>query len=204
MKNLTVLEFAQKTASKDPVPGGGSISALAGALAASLAEMVAGLTLGSKRYADVYDEMQPIKEKANTLTNELMDDIQKDSDAFTEVMNAFKLPKATDEEKSSRSAAIQTALKGAAEVPLGVAEKAYSIMELSKAVVTKGNKNAVTDGMVSAMMARTAVLGALLNVKINLGSIKDEAYVKDMTKRVNELEAKTMEKETVILSIAKL
>lgn len=204
MKNLSVLEFAQKTASKDPVPGGGSISALAGALAAALAEMVAGLTIGSKKYAEVHDEMKPIKEKANKICAELMDDIQKDSDAFTKVMDAFKMPKATDHEKSVRSDAIQSAMKGAAEVPLSVAEKAYSIMDLSKIVVTKGNKNAVTDGMVSAMMARTAVLGALLNVKINLGSIKDETYVKDMTKRVNELEAKAMEKETMILCKAEL
>jgi formiminotetrahydrofolate cyclodeaminase len=204
MKNLSLLEFAKTTASKDPVPGGGSISALAGSLSAALAEMVSGLTLSSKKYEEVHEEMQTVYEKANKLCSELMDDIQRDSDAFTEVMDAFKLPKNTDEEISVRSEAIQAAFKLAAEIPMGVAQKAYSVMELSKIVVSKGNKNAVTDSLVSAMMARTAVLGALLNVKINLGSIKDEEYVADMRKRVNELEAKAMEKEAVILSIAKL
>lgn len=199
MKNLTVVEFAQKTASKDPVPGGGSISALAGALSASLAEMVAGLTIGSKKYAEVHDEMQPVKERANKLSNELMDDIQKDSDSFTKVMDAFKLPKDTDEEKKARSSAIQTALKGAADVPMSVAQKAYEVMDLSAVVVQKGNKNAVTDGMVSAMMARTAVLGALLNVKINLGSIKDREYVEMMQSKVNQLEIDTKAKEKEII-----
>ena len=148
--------------------------------------------------------MSVIKEKAYLLSQSLLDDIEKDSDAFTQVMNAYKLPKETDDQKKQRSASIQNALKLAAEVPMSVAIKSYDIMDLSKAVVTKGNQNAVTDGMVSAMMARTAVLSALLNVKINLSSIKDEGYVADMNKKVKELEKNTVEKEKEILLSVKL
>ncbi len=204
MKNLSVGEFARKTSSSEPVPGGGSISALAGGLSAALAEMVASLTLGSNKYEAVHKDMEVINKKAHDLCEELLDDIQTDSEAFTKVMEAFKLPKTTDEEKSIRSKAIQIAMKGAADVPMSVAEKAFQVMDLSAAVVEKGNKNAVTDGMVSAMMARTAVLGALLNVKINLGSIKDTDYVTAMTKRVDQLEKAAKEKEEQILQSVNL
>ena len=204
MKNLSVGEFARKTSSSEPVPGGGSISALAGGLSAALAEMVASLTLGSNKYEAVHKDMEVINKKAHDLCEELLDDIQTDSEAFTKVMEAFKLPKTTDEEKSTRSKAIQIAMKGAADVPMSVAEKAFQVMDLSAAVVEKGNKNAVTDGMVSAMMARTAVLGALLNVKINLGSIKDTDYVTAMTKRVDQLEKAAKEKEEQILQSVNL
>ncbi len=204
MKNLSVVDFTKKTASNDPVPGGGSIAALAGALSAALSEMVASLTESSKKYEEVKDEMSSIKEKANLLSMSLLDDIEKDSNAFAQVMDAYKMPKETDEDKKHRSSAIQNALKLAAEVPLSVAMKSYDIMDFSKAVVTKGNKNAVTDGMVSAMMARTAVLSALLNVKINLSSIKDEDYVTAMNQKVSELQKKAIQKEQEILSSVNL
>jgi len=204
MKNLSVVEFTRKTASNDPVPGGGSIAALSGALSAALAEMVASLTESSKKYEDVKNEMINIKEKANLISQSLLDDIEKDSNAFTQVMDAYKMPKETDEQKKHRSIAIQNALKLAAEVPLSVAMKSFDIMDLSQAVVAKGNQNAVTDGMVSAMMARTAVFSALLNVKINLSSIKDEDYVNDIRKKVDELEKLAVEKEREILSSVKL
>ncbi|MBN2880142.1 MAG: cyclodeaminase/cyclohydrolase family protein [Clostridia bacterium] len=204
MKNLSIVEFTKKTASNEPVPGGGSIAALSGALSAALAEMVASVTEGSKKYEDVKNEMIDIKEKANLISQSLLDDIEKDSKAFTQVMDAYKLPKETDEQKKYRGASIQNALKLAAEVPLSVAMKSYDIMDLSQAVVSKGNQNAVTDGMVSAMMARTAVLSALLNVKINLSSIKDEEYVRDMNQKAGELEKKAIEKEKEILSAVML
>lgn len=204
MKNLSLVEFAQKTASEDPVPGGGSIAALCGGLSAALAEMVSGLTIGSKKYLDVEQEMIVVKEKANNLSLSLLDDIEIDSNAFAKVMAAFRLPKETDDQKKDRSSAIQAALKVAADVPMNVATKAYEVLELSSIVVAKGNKNAVTDGMVSAMLARTAVLSALLNVKINLSSIKDDIYVNNMSKKVIELEEKTIEKENKIISSIKL
>ncbi|MBN2797114.1 MAG: cyclodeaminase/cyclohydrolase family protein [Clostridia bacterium] len=198
--NKNITDFVATTASNEPVPGGGSIAALAGALSAALAEMVANLTIGKKKYVEVEEEMKSIVPALEEKRQQLIDLIDKDATSFDEVMKAFKLPKETDEEKTARTEAIQEGTKYAASIPLETARIAYSIMEYSTIVVEKGNANAVTDGAVSAMMARTAVLSALMNVKINLGSIDDEAFVANMTKEVNELEALAIEKEKEILS----
>lgn len=202
--NKNIVDFVATTASNEPVPGGGSIAALSGALAAALAEMVANLTIGKKKYVEVESEMKGIVEALEVKRQELVELIDKDASSFDEVMKAFKLPKVTDEEKATRTNAIQEGTKYAASVPLQTAKIAYSIMEYSKVVVEKGNTNAVTDGAVSAMMARTAVLSALMNVKINLGSIKDEKFVADMTEEVKVLEAATIKFETEILAAVKL
>lgn len=200
MKNMKLTEFVQETASNAPVPGGGSIAAVSGSLSAALAEMVANLTVGKKKYAEVEEEMKEIQQKAKKIREKLLDDIERDCQAFNKVMATFKLPKETDEEKAKRKEAIQSGLKLAAEVPFEIAEEALSILPLAEVVVEKGNSNAVTDGLVSAMMARTAVLSALLNVKINLSSIKDETYVKEMTEKVKEAEEKAIEYEQKILN----
>ncbi len=202
--NKDIVDFVATTASNEPVPGGGSIAALSGALAAALAEMVANLTIGKKKYVEVESEMKGIVEALEVKRQELIELIDKDASSFDDVMKAFKLPKETDEEKAARSNVIQEGTKYAASVPLQTAKIAYSIMEYSKIVVEKGNTNAVTDGAVSAMMARTAVLSALMNVKINLGSIKDEKFVEDMTVEVNELEVAAIKAEGEILSLVKL
>lgn len=202
--NKNITDFVATTASNEPVPGGGSIAALSGALAAALAEMVANLTIGKKKYVEVNDEMIEIAKALETSRNTLIELIDRDATSFDDVMKAFKLPKETDEEKATRTAAIQNGTKFASSVPLETAKVAFSIMEHSKIVVEKGNKNAVTDGAVSAMMARTAVLSALMNVKINLGSIKDETFVANMTKEVNELEQKAIKKEIEILNLVQL
>lgn len=199
MKNLSLVELANKTASSDPVPGGGSIAAVCGSLSGALTEMVAGLTIGKKKYIEVESEMITIKEKALNLRVLLLDDIAKDSDAFTLVMDAFGMAKSTDEEKALRSKAIQDGLKEASRTPLSVASKAYEIMELSAVVVAKGNKNAKTDGLVSLMLGRTAVLSALLNVQINLDSIKDEDFVADMSKDLRLLKDKAVKLESEVL-----
>lgn len=200
MKDLKLTEFVEKTASSEPVPGGGSIAAVSGTLGASLAEMVANLTIGKKKYENVENEMIEIAEKAKNIRNTLLDYIEKDSQAFNKVIAAFKLPKETDEEKSARREAIQSRLKKAAEVPFEIAEKSFKIMDLAETVVENGNTNAVTDGLVAAMMSRTAVLAAILNVKINLESIKDEEYVKNMAEKVKQLEEKVVEYEKRILN----
>lgn len=202
--NKNIIDFVATTASNEPVPGGGSIAALSGALAAALAEMVANLTIGKKKYVEVQEEMKKIASTLETSRNELVDFIDKDAASFDEVMKAFKLPKETDEEKAKRKEAIQEGTKYAAEVPLQVARASFEIMAFSKIVVEKGNKNAVTDGAVSAMLARTAVLSALMNVKINLTSISDEKFVEKMTKEVNELEQKAIKLEIEILNLVKL
>ena len=202
MKNMTVQEFAMQTASNEPVPGGGSISALAGSLAAALTEMVAGLTIGKKKYAEVEEEMRAAIEPRHAICEHLLDDIKRDSESFDLYMQALTLPKETEEEKAARQEAMQNGLKAAVAVPLSVAKRAYEIMPYAEVMVTKGNKTAVTDTLVATMMARTAVLGALFNVKINLESIKDEAFVAETTKEVEVLEKKAIEHEQKILAKA--
>ncbi|WIF94886.1 cyclodeaminase/cyclohydrolase family protein [Caminicella sporogenes] len=196
----SIKEFLEETASSSPVPGGGSIAALSAATALALVEMVANLTIGKKGYEEVQEEMKKIASRAEEGRKEFINDIDRDADAFDKVMAAFKLPKNTDEEKSSRKQAIQESFKNAALVPLEVAKKALNSMEMISTIVEKGNQNAVTDGAVAAMMARTAVLSALYNVKINLGSIKDEEFVNKLSKEVDEIESKVKELEKSILS----
>lgn len=204
LKNLSVEEFASVTASDAPAPGGGSVSALAGALGAALAEMVANLTIGKEKYADAEAEMKELSAKAAEVRNELIEGIQKDTESFNQYMAALKLPKGIEEEKTVRREAMQNGLKAAAKVPLEVAETAAKIFPIAEAVVKRGNSNAVTDGLVAAMMARTAVIGALFNVKINLGSIKDEAFVAELAAKVAELERQAVESEQAILKASEL
>ena len=187
MKNMTIQEFCVTTASDAPAPGGGSVSALVGALSAPLAEMVASLTVGKKNYEAVMPEMQEIAKKASVIRGKLLDDITRDSTSFDGYMAALKLPKETEEQKGIRLAAMQQALKEAAAVPFAVAQLAYEIFPLAEAVAAKGNANAITDALVATMTARTAVLGALCNVKINLGAMKDMEYVKDMEEKISKL-----------------
>ncbi|MGD9569534.1 MAG: cyclodeaminase/cyclohydrolase family protein [Sedimentibacter sp.] len=199
MKNMTLTEFADKVASNEPVPGGGSVAAVCGTISAALSEMVARLTIGKKKYAEHEDEMKEILEKALNLRNVLIDYIEKDSIAYNKVMEAYKLPKETEEEKYIRKQAIEESSKLAATVPLEVAEISFEILPLSEAVVVKGNTNAVTDGLVAAMLARTAVLSAILNVRINLSSINDQDFVRTCKEKADELEAKTVSYEKKIL-----
>ncbi len=199
MKNLTLKEFADVVASNEPVPGGGSVAAVCGTLSAALSEMVARLTMGKKKYAEHEEEMNAVKEKAFILRNKLVDFIEKDSIAYNKVMEAYKLPKETDEEKSARKNAIEEGSKLAASVPLEVAQVSYEILPLAEAVVIRGNSNAVTDGLVAAMLARTAVLSAILNVRINLDSIDDEEFVREYKEKADELENNTLAYEKKIL-----
>ena len=200
LADMSVVDFLEKTASNSPVPGGGSIAALSAAFSSALTQMVANLTLGKKGYEDVQEEAESIVKEAEMMRGFFVEYIDKDSDAFNEVMNAFKLPKDTDEEVEYRKKAIQEATKLAALVPLDIAREAYKIMELAQVVVEKGNKNAVTDGAVATMLARTAVLSALYNVKINLSSIKDKEFVERVSEEVDELEKTVNLKEEQILS----
>ena len=200
LADMSVVDFLDETASNSPVPGGGSIAALSAAFSAALTQMVANLTLGKKGYEDVQEEAGFIVKEAERMRGFFVEYIDKDSDAFNEVMNAFKLPKDTDEKMEYRKKAIQAATKVAALVPLDIAKEAYKIMDIAKVVVEKGNKNAVTDGAVATMLARTAVLSALYNVKINLSSIRDKEFVEKVAKEVDELEKNVKLKEEEILS----
>lgn len=200
---LTIKEFIQKVISNDPVPGGGSVSALNGALAGALAAMVANLTVGRKKYAEVNDIMEELSSRFEKLSSRLMEDVDRDSDAYNRVFAAFKLPKETDEEKQARSEAIQRETKYAAQVPMEVARAVYEVLPMIDTVAQKGNSNAVTDACVSMMCARTAILGALLNVRINLTSIKDEDFVKAMRDEADTIEAHTILQEQALLEYAK-
>ncbi|HAS91648.1 MAG TPA: methenyltetrahydrofolate cyclohydrolase [Clostridiales bacterium] len=202
MKNLTINEFAKIVASDSPVPGGGSIAALCGALSAALSEMVANLTVTKKKYADSKEEMNAIISKASQLRDRLLNYIEEDSLAYKKVMEAYKLPKETEEEKCLRLERIQEGLKVAASVPLEVAETSYEIFPLVEAVVLRGNSSSVTDALVGAMMARTGVLSAILNIRINLDSIKDEDFVKVLKEKADILEGKTRQYEKKILELA--
>ena len=203
-KDLTVEQFLEVTASDAPAPGGGSVSALVGSLGIALAEMVANLTIGKEKYADVEDEMRGIVEEASRIRKELTDAIQKDTESFTQYMNALKMPKNTEDEKAVRREAMQNGLKEATNVPLAIAKSALEIFPIAAAVIEKGNKNAETDGLVAAMLARTAIFGALLNVKINLNSIKDEAFAAELALKVAVLEEKAGAWEKEILSGSEL
>lgn len=204
LKNLTVTEFAAITASDAPAPGGGSVSALAGSIAAALGEMVARLTAGREKYAASQTEMEKIIETFPAVREKLMNAVDEDSKAFDQYMAALAMPKATDEEKAARSAAMQEGLKVAARVPLGVAQAIDTLFPCLEKAVTIGNPNAVTDGMVGTMMARTGVMGALFNVRVNLESVKDEAFVAELSAETDKLQKSALEWEQKILSQVKL
>lgn len=198
LTDLTVKSFLDKVAGNDPIPGGGSVSALYGGIGTALAGMVAGLTVGKKKYADYNDIMEDVIVCMNQYREEFIALIDKDSDAYNKVFNCFKMPKETEEEKKKRSEAIQEATLYAAEVPLEVAKKALEIMDMIETVVQYGNQNAVTDGCVAMMSARNAVLGAALNVRINLGGLKDTAKAKQLEEEVEALEKEALAREESI------
>lgn len=195
LQNLSLKQFLEKTAGNEPVPGGGSSSALNAAIASALTEMLANLTIGKKNYADVEDLMKETASKMAENQKLFVNDIDRDADAYNLVFDAFKYPKETEEEKAFRSGKIQEAMKVAASVPMEVAERAYQMLDTIAKTVKKGNKNAVTDGCVAMMACRTGILGALLNVRINLGSIKDEAFVQELKEKCDWIEKETVGKE---------
>ncbi|MEE4262110.1 MAG: cyclodeaminase/cyclohydrolase family protein [Desulfobacteraceae bacterium] len=195
-----ITEYLDKAAAGTAVPGGGSVAALNAALAAGLTEMVANLTIGKKGYEVVEEEMIALAEKASQLRTKLTAAIDRDADAYTEVMAAYKLPKATAEGTAARKQKIQDAIKHAALVPLEVARDALAVIELAGQAIRKGNKNAASDGAVAAMNARTGALAAIYNVKINLSSIDDDSLADKLAREVKELETQVAEKENEALS----
>lgn len=199
LADLSIKDFLDKTAGNEPVPGGGSISALNGGIAAALAEMVANLTIGRKKYAEVEADMAELAAACNDLRKRMVEDIDRDSEAYNRVFNAFKLPKETDEEKLIRKEAIQTATRYAAMVPMEVARAAFEILPAIETVARKGNRNAITDACVAMMCARNAILGALLNVRINLLSIDDADMVDKMAHEANRIEKETVKRESELM-----
>ena len=204
LAELNVAEFNALLASDAPAPGGGSAAALEGAIGAALTAMVCGLTKGKKKFAEFNDLAVEAEAKALALKDRFVDVMDRDTEAFNVVSAAFGMPKATDEEKAARSAAMQEGLKAAARVPLGVAQTIDTLFPALEKAVTIGNPNAVTDGMVGTMLARTGILGALFNVRVNLESIKDEAFVAELSAETDKLQKSATEWERKILSQVKL
>ena len=200
LTDLTLTKFLEKTASNSPVPGGGSIAALSATIAASLSEMVAHLTIGKKGYEALEEEMQEIAKDAFQYRERLIRYIDKDSNAYNDVMAAFKLPKGTEQERKNREGAIQEAFINATLVPLDVARDASKIIGLAGKAVRQAIKNAVTDAAVAVMMARTAALSALYNVKINLASIKDTNFVEEIREKIKHMESEIVNREREFLS----
>jgi len=186
--DLRIKPFLDEVASESPAPGGGSVAALAGALGAALSEMVCNLTLNKEKFASVHDEMREVLERSEHIRKRLTDIIDKDTEAFNKVMDALKLPKDTEEEKKKRKNEIQKALKGAALVPLETARLCGEVIELSKIVSEKGNQNSITDAASSAILAKAGFNAAILNVKINLASIKDKKFVEDISYEIEMIE----------------
>jgi formiminotetrahydrofolate cyclodeaminase len=206
LMELGCKQFVEELASASPAPGGGSVSALAGALGAALVSMVANLTIGKEQYASVEEELEEALGKARALQQELVVCVDEDTEAFNQVMAAFKLPKGTDEEKQKRSMAIQEATKQAARLPMRVAECCLEALALTRIMVAKGNPNALSDGGVAALMAFAGLHGAIYNVQINLGSIKDQEFVKEMEERKEQVlsEGKALRDEVLLLVETKL
>jgi glutamate formiminotransferase/formiminotetrahydrofolate cyclodeaminase len=171
-----IRDFAEETAAPTPTPGGGSVAAVCGAVSAALARMVAGLAIGKDDYRDSQDELRRIQEEGKSLQDRLLALADEDSAAYEAVAAAIRLPKMTPEDKKRRTEALQFALKKAAEVPLSTMELCNDVIALSKTALEKGSKNAFTDAGSAALIAHAALEAAGLNVKVNLLSIKDEAF----------------------------
>lgn len=199
--SMDLIAFADETASESPAPGGGSISAYVGSLGASLATMVANLSSHKKGWDDRWEEFSNWAEKGQNIKDQLLHLVDADTAAFNKIMNAFGLPKATDEEKKIRTQAIQDATKFAIEIPFKVMQLSYESMELIKAMAEHGNPNSVSDAGVGALCARTAVMGAFMNVRINAAGYDDKNYVNDIVAKGKDIEQKTMAAEAAILKV---
>jgi glutamate formiminotransferase/formiminotetrahydrofolate cyclodeaminase len=173
-------DFMDDVAAGTPVPGGGSVAAASGSLGASLVSMVCRLTIGKKKYQEYEEELKKVLEESDKLRQELKELVIKDGESFTRVLDSFRLSQNTPEEQTRRLLAIQEAYKEAAMVPLRTMEKSLEVLKLSRIVVEKGNVNTLSDAGASALMAKSGLEGALLNVKINMKSIEDQNFVSEL------------------------
>ncbi len=202
-KEKTLSEFISAVSGGNPTPGGGSVSALAGSLASALVEMVANLTVDRKGFEDRRGEMIEIRNAARSCCQELLSAVSEDSRVYRQVMEAYRLPRDDEESKRRRSAEIRERLKKAADIPFHVAETSVRVLEICLQVVQHGNPNAITDGGVAALLAYAAMKGAILNVAINLSSLRDTAYCRTMETDLERLRQRGRELKGQILSIVK-
>ena len=199
--DMTCSAFAEETASESPAPGGGSISAYMGALGAALGTMVANLSSHKAGWDERWEEFSDYAERGQALMAELLHLVDEDTEAFNRIMAVFAMPKATDEEKAARSAALQSATLYASQVPLKTMKAALRVFEIVKAMADIGNPNSVSDAGVGALAARSAVLGAQLNVKINAAGLKDRATAEALTAEAEQIAAEAIALEAEVLKI---
>jgi len=199
--SMNLSDFADETASESPAPGGGSIAAYVGALGVSLGTMVANLSSHKKGWDERWEEFSTWAEKGQQYKSELVRLVDADTKAFNQIMDAFGLPKSTDEEKAIRHKAMQQATKTAIQIPFTVMQNAYGSMEVIKAMAETGNPNSVSDAGVGALCARAAVIGAFMNVRINAAGYHDKDFVDDVISRGKDIENKAIEMEKEILKI---
>ena len=199
--NLSLQAFANETASESPAPGGGSIAAYMGSLGVSLATMVANLSAHKRAWDQRWKEFSAWAEKGQKIKDELLYLVDEDTNAFNKIMEAFSLPKSSEQEVKTRSEAIQNATKYATEVPLKTMILAYSSFPIIKAMAEIGNPNSISDAGVGALCARSAVIGAYMNVRINAAELKDEAFKKEILAKAEKIKNDAIKEEEAILKI---
>jgi formiminotetrahydrofolate cyclodeaminase len=201
----TLQNYLDELSSNSPTPGGGNVAALCGALSSSLATMVCNLTIGKKKYAEVESEMISLKEKLEIYQKKFIELGKKDNLAFDKVMNAFKLPKDTDEQKEIRNKEIENETIGAAEIPSEVMQTAKELLPLLKIIIEKGNRNSLSDVGVAAALVETASKGAYLNVIINCASLNNQIIAQEMKKRADIVLQETCnESESLVQKVISL
>ena len=199
--DMTAEGLANETASESPAPGGGSIAAYVGALGVSLGTMVANLSAHKRGWDDRWEEFSEVAARGQKFKDELLRLVDEDTNAFNKIMDAFGLPKKSDEEKAARTQAIEDASKYAMEVPFKVMQTSYESINVMRAMAENGNPNSVSDAGVGALCALTAVEGAFLNVKINAAGIKDEAFTSSLLKKAEQVMNQTRECRNAIMEV---
>lgn len=200
--DMTLTEFAEETASESPAPGGGSIAAYMGALGAALSTMVANLSAHKPGWDDRWKEFSDYAERGHALMTRLLTLVDEDTAAFNKIMAVFSMPKSTPEEKAARAEALETATLYATEVPLRTMEASYDVFDYAEAMAREGNPASVSDAAVGALAARAAVVGALLNVRINAAGLKNRENAEKLLARADEIDKKSEARVTTVLEIA--
>lgn len=196
---LTLKDYFNELSSASPTPGGGNVAAVCGALSASLGTMVCNLTIGKKKYAEVENEMVSVKEKLLNFQKIFIDLARQDNEAFNKVMDAFKLPKDTDEEKETRSQAIEKATIEAAGIPSMVMRNCNELLPYLKTISEKGNKNSLSDAGVAIALIRAAAQGAYLNVLINCSSLNNQTIAHEIRKQADIIIEEVERHSSIIL-----
>lgn len=198
--SMNLIDFANETSSESPAPGGGSVSAYVGSLAVSLATMVANLSSHKRGWDDRWEEFSSWADKGQKIKDKLLTLVDEDTKAFNQILQAFGLPKSSETEKSLRDARIQEATLNAIKVPFHVMKEVSRSLTIIEEMTLKGNPNSLSDAAVGALCARTAILGAHLNVRINSKDIKDKSLISDLLTEAAEIEKNAIETELRILS----